>query len=194
MKKEKIEQLKELGLDEKDGFDKSRLDVLKGMDKDLWVFMRSVVRAQEVRSTNENMYKLMVLSEQGRMNFERTKIEIRSMLPIILKRYDVLKQNQVELLKGETEQFDPQTGKTYSMNDIEVFVLDAKADLDKYINNLRVLMTRLYTHVGSKGLDMEDYFTDADWTKEFEYVQDVLKDTPYSLLGGKGEAPLAVLG
>lgn len=137
--------------------------------------------AKERQRTNATAFRLIVLSDQGRTQFEQVEVAVEESLIAILSNYEEIKRNKGDIISGKTEKKNSR-GEVMGVRDLEIENMGREKIVKQYMNLLRSDLSAMFSYIDTIGLDGEIFFTEEDWNAKVKDVMDRLAKTPYKLL------------
>jgi len=159
---------------------KSKEDFLTTLTDEELHRIENIREAKERESVNEYAFKLLVLADQNRSAFDLLKIDIEDNVISVLTHYQEILDNKVcfdtDMPKKNSK------GQEMSKEDIKINIMMREKMIRQHMIVIRNDLSRLYTYIGAKSLDLKEFFNEKQFNEVVEDVIKKLDKTPYSLL------------
>lgn len=154
--------------------------LIKSLSEEDWKHIDRMKEAEYRKTKNPHAYALYVRSDQARQNMEQSERNANEAIVSILTISQMMMRNKVDIIAGRTEQKSA-SGKEYSMEDLAIMNLDLDNKAQRYLSVLRTELARLFTFMGTKGLDREVMLTEDEYNARIEDAISKLSKTGFKL-------------
>ena len=160
----------------------TKKDILKQLTDEDWKHIDGMKEADERKRVNLKASQIYVRNDQARQEVENTKIDVKKLSVDALQMGFLTAKNQADILAGKTEQKNDE-GKEITVEELSFINRKIELNIRKIKNMLISNLSKLYTFVGTKGLDKKPIFTEEEYDKIVEQVETELKTIGHNLLG-----------
>ena len=159
----------------------TKKSILKSLSDADWQRIEQMKTAEELSSQNEYAGKLYVYAYQARANLEQTKRQINESIFGLLNFQNEIDKNTVDLTIGHTDRTDT-SGKRMSLKELELLSFQTRNAGERLLSVLRTDLARVYSFVGTRGLNNVVMITESDFNEQVERCISELEKTGFKLL------------
>ena len=159
----------------------TKKEILKEMKDDDWLHLDHLKEAERRKLNNPVAAEIYVRNDQARQEVENVKLEIKKFTVDALQMGSLVATNQADILAGKTEQKNDE-GKPMTIEELKLINRKIDVNIGRVKNLLIANLSKLYTFVGTKGLDKKTILTEEEYDEIVKQVEKELKSVGHNLL------------